>query len=42
MSFSNVCFTMAFADWIVQLGPQTFMGDAACAPCYEYAIVSFV
>jgi hypothetical protein len=27
-------------DWIVQLGPQTYNGDAKCAPCYEYSVVS--
>ena len=28
------------ADWVFILGPQTYEGDAACSPCYEYAAVS--
>ncbi len=28
------------ADWVVQIGPQTYMDDALCAPCYQYSVVS--
>ena len=28
------------ADWIVDIGPQTYTGQPGCAPCYEYAVVT--
>jgi hypothetical protein len=27
-------------DWVVQLGPQDYLDEPACAPCYSYAVVS--
>jgi len=26
--------------WVVQLGPQEYLDDPLCSPCYEYSVVS--
>ena len=34
--------TSYLTDYIAALGPQTYLDDGQCQPCYQWSIVSFV
>ncbi len=31
---------ISYAGWVLHLGPQFYLIDDKCAPCYEWAIIS--